>query len=38
MKEDEALRAASSMTFIAGPGLVAFLVETLVNSRPGRGK
>jgi H+/gluconate symporter-like permease len=38
MKEDEALRAASSMTFIAGPGLVAFLTETLVNSRPGRGK
>ena len=38
MKEDEALRFASSITFIAGPGLIAFLAETLWNSRPGRGK
>ncbi len=38
MKEDEALRSASSMTFIAGPGLVAFLAETLWTNRPGHGK
>ena len=38
MKEEEALRSASSMTFIAAPGLVAFLAEALWNSRLGRRK
>jgi hypothetical protein len=38
MPEDKATRWASNATFIAGPGFVAVLMETLWNSRSGRGK
>jgi len=38
MDEEKAIRSASSMTFVVGPGLVAFLAEALWANKSGMGR